>query len=72
MVGQHWALEDWRQWIADERDPLVRTHTPGAPLPDPGLTNHLRRGVRALGQRILYRAGLAPLLDRALPGYQPA
>lgn len=63
VVGEHWALEDWRAWIADERDPVVGTHTPGAPLPDPGLTNHLPRGARAWAQRALYGTGLVRAAD---------
>jgi hypothetical protein len=72
MVGEHWAVEDWRDWLADARDPLLLTHTPGAPLPDPALTNHLPRGARAAAQRVLYGSGVVGLVDRFLPGFDPA
>jgi hypothetical protein len=72
MVGDHWAVEDWRDWLADERDPLLLTHTPGAALPDPALSNHLPRGIRAAAQRVLHHSGAVGLVDRLLPGFDPA
>lgn len=62
-VGAHWDLNDWREWLANDDDPRLLRHTPGAPLPDPALTNHLPPPARAAAQGLFYRSGVVHLAD---------
>ena len=71
-TGPHWDLQDWRDWLADDADPRLLTHAPGAALPEPGLTNHLARGWRRGAQRAAYGLGLARAADLVLRGFDPA
>ena len=75
LFRSHWDLEDWREWLIDEDEPGVRVWEPGLALPDPGLTNHLSRGVRGAAQRALYATGLVHAADLVLPrfptGFRP-
>lgn len=64
LVGRHWDLADWRDWLANDEDPRLLRHTPGAPLPDPALTNHLPGPARAAAHRLLYGSGAVHVLDR--------
>ena len=73
-TGPHWELEDWRDWLADDADPRLLMHEPGAGgegLADPRLVNHLARGWRGAAQRLMYGMGLERAADRVMRGFDP-
>ena len=69
LVGAHWDLEDWREWLANDEDPRLLTWEPGMELPEPGLTNHLPRGWRGVAARAVYGTGLVRVVDRVMPRF---
>lgn len=62
-TGPHWELADYQEWLANDEDPRLLSWSPGQPLPDPGLRNHLPPRVRRLALHVLYRTGLVRVLD---------
>ena len=69
-TGPHWELRDWKEWIANDEDPRLLWHVPGAALPDPGLRNHLVEGWRGLARRVGYGMGAERVADLVLRGWE--
>jgi len=64
----HWAVKDWRSYIADDDSCELQYWQPGKDLPEVHREDHLRAPVVRMTQRAIHRI-LLPLFDLARPQY---
>lgn len=68
----HWAVDDWNYWVWADDNPRLRTWAPGTDLPIAKSPRLARGTLPYLSRRAFYASGLAPLIDRFKPGYDPS
>lgn len=64
----HWAVTDWRHYVADEGDPDIKHWRPRSELPDIHDQTHIRSPLMRLAQRTIHQV-LLPVFDFARPKY---